>query len=530
MDQPVKNEIEELEDDTSPDRKLSSTPAAEGFNDGDDQAPSSSSGPQAAGKRPRGRPRKHPLPSTEPQSKIAKGRSKTGCITCRRRKKKCDETKPQCQNCRKNAVVCEGYPERVFWKSGREKAEAARQARAGTQPRELPTLVDGVENEIDRILLDHFVYKLSDRLTVNSGLPNRFPQSLLTMALHHKGLMHSLLCLSGHHLAEQDPRAFSERREYHYSLALRELASDNRMDERIFPRSAELIDDPSVAQMLTSCLHSIHRGENKGEYRPHSDVGRLQALHHSSPSSEFRQYLYEFFNYRETVGSVNPLEGRSLKNYDDFKLPFVLQHAAGLLLGVCDQLFGLISKITRIRDIIRIRKHQGIDPLVDYPMLSEAVSLDSTIRAWVTPRTEEPNKIIASQLYRQCTWIYLYRTIQPSRPTAKLSDAVEEGLSYLRQLPPEQETHGLVLLPLFLLGCAAFNVEQRPDIRRTFGMLKRYTNSTNIDIAREVVDRVWARMDASDESSWDWETITQDMGFDTLLTWESYPPPPRSQS
>lgn len=47
--------------------------------------------------RKRGRPRKHPLPMAGGQVKVAKGRSKTGCITCRRRKKKCDETKPACK-------------------------------------------------------------------------------------------------------------------------------------------------------------------------------------------------------------------------------------------------------------------------------------------------------------------------------------------------------------------------------------------------------------------------------------------------
>jgi hypothetical protein len=48
-------------------------------------------------KRPRGRPRKHPIQAVDPLSKVAKGRSKTGCITCRRRKKKCDEAKPRCK-------------------------------------------------------------------------------------------------------------------------------------------------------------------------------------------------------------------------------------------------------------------------------------------------------------------------------------------------------------------------------------------------------------------------------------------------
>jgi hypothetical protein len=48
------------------------------------------------GRRPRGRPRKHPKASPTTLAKPPKGRSKTGCRTCRRRKKKCDETKPIC--------------------------------------------------------------------------------------------------------------------------------------------------------------------------------------------------------------------------------------------------------------------------------------------------------------------------------------------------------------------------------------------------------------------------------------------------
>lgn len=36
-------------------------------------------------------------------------RSKTGCITCKQRKKKCDEAKPGCQNCRRNNLECGGY-------------------------------------------------------------------------------------------------------------------------------------------------------------------------------------------------------------------------------------------------------------------------------------------------------------------------------------------------------------------------------------------------------------------------------------
>jgi hypothetical protein len=47
-------------------------------------------------KKRRGRPRKNPQPSFIAGAKQPKGRSKTGCLTCRRRKKKCDENKPSC--------------------------------------------------------------------------------------------------------------------------------------------------------------------------------------------------------------------------------------------------------------------------------------------------------------------------------------------------------------------------------------------------------------------------------------------------
>jgi hypothetical protein len=49
-------------------------------------------------RRARGRPRIHPPRSPTTLSKQAKARSKTGCTTCRKRKKKCDETKPFCKH------------------------------------------------------------------------------------------------------------------------------------------------------------------------------------------------------------------------------------------------------------------------------------------------------------------------------------------------------------------------------------------------------------------------------------------------
>ncbi|KAG5983762.1 hypothetical protein E4U55_007227 [Claviceps digitariae] len=58
--------------------------------------------------------------STEDDGKgkkpAVKKRTKTGCLTCRKRRIKCDETKPRCKNCIKSKRPCEGYTQRVVFK------------------------------------------------------------------------------------------------------------------------------------------------------------------------------------------------------------------------------------------------------------------------------------------------------------------------------------------------------------------------------------------------------------------------------
>ncbi|KAH6675044.1 fungal-specific transcription factor domain-containing protein [Halenospora varia] len=46
-------------------------------------------------------------------------RSKTGCYTCRLRKKKCDEQKPFCLTCRSREILCYGYGEKPGWMYGK---------------------------------------------------------------------------------------------------------------------------------------------------------------------------------------------------------------------------------------------------------------------------------------------------------------------------------------------------------------------------------------------------------------------------
>ncbi|KAG9191664.1 hypothetical protein G6011_10398 [Alternaria panax] len=55
------------------------------------------------------------VPGSATNSKMRK-RTKTGCLTCRKRRIKCGEERPTCANCIKSKRQCEGYNQRVIFK------------------------------------------------------------------------------------------------------------------------------------------------------------------------------------------------------------------------------------------------------------------------------------------------------------------------------------------------------------------------------------------------------------------------------
>ncbi|KAI9706900.1 MAG: hypothetical protein M1820_004679 [Bogoriella megaspora] len=445
-------------------------------------------------RRGRGRPRKHP-PST---AIVAKGRSKTGCFTCRK--------------------------QRTYWKSGKQR----RVSLVISPPPELPLLVDGVETDTDRLFLDHFNINVSRVLTVLSEDGNPFRQLLLPMAIKHSGLMHSLLCLAGSHLVLKNPENYEyrSRRAHHFGQACIKLRTDEAMAAHMSGDSDMIIDDPVAASTLVLCLETIVNGDVQGQYRYHMDSARtiLQKQRgnpkYSMRDPEFQKFLHEVFLYHDIASSITNVGRYNVMMTENFQLPeFMIQPEAGALLGVVDGMFGILSKIRQIRDRVRDRRTHNLMPLVNFEILSEAQAVDVALRQWTCAHIPGTPRYIASLLYRQTTWIYLRRTVLADQdPDEKLHIAVKEGLDLLGQLAPDDSTQSIVLMPLFLLGCTAYKAEFRPEISQAFDRLQAYSELGNIKYARQIVEHIWDKMDKGHKDVWDWETIISKMGYDFLIT------------
>ncbi|GKZ19326.1 hypothetical protein AbraIFM66951_005555 [Aspergillus brasiliensis] len=80
------------------------------------------------------------------RSKPKQSKSRNGCGTCKKKRLKCDETKPTCIQCRKRNATCEGYTKEFKWRNlyGQENLVGGTNASANTQkaiscqPNEIP--------------------------------------------------------------------------------------------------------------------------------------------------------------------------------------------------------------------------------------------------------------------------------------------------------------------------------------------------------------------------------------------------------
>ncbi|KAK4140446.1 uncharacterized protein C8A04DRAFT_39902 [Dichotomopilus funicola] len=395
-------------------------------------------------KRPRGRPRKHPLLPHLTANKVTKGRSKTGCLTCRKRKKKCDEAKPRCMNCEKNAVVCEGYPEKQIWKSGKEKAEEERLKGRGFPSITMRPLFHGLETAEDRIFWKHYNEHLSTVLTVEGEHKNAFKDMMIPIAVKHQGLMHSILSLASKHLDLETPyglnilktnpsttaHALKERSLYHHHQSRLKFYHDIESTNVTSNTDDKTLVAARYGQMLCFLLEALVEGSPRGEHRLHLSGYRNLVSTSPPEDSDFLSFIAEIFQYHIYADGL--IHAAVKKNTLDAPLPSIPTVHQPRLIGVADGLLGFLPQITAIRNRIRSKVMAQVDVAVDYEDLYPAYDLDCAIQEWTPQWPPGDNRDQVSLLYKQMLWIYLNRAIYlpvSSPPSSMASSAA--SLSFI---------------------------------------------------------------------------------------------------
>jgi hypothetical protein len=93
---------------------------------------------------------------------------------------------------------------------------------------------------------------------------------------------------------------------------------------------------------------------------------------------------------------------------------------------------------------------------------------------------------------------------------------VSDAVILLDHFTPRDFSQTLLLAPLIVIGCAAFETEKQDVVRRAIGGVKLHMKDKNTGAILGVPKKVWRLMDAKDERSWDWQSIAYHTGMGFL--------------
>lgn len=219
--------------------------------------------------RPEARPGKFPT-----KFRIRHPRSKTGCVTCRRRKKKCDEIHPKCDGCMRNGLDCSWPPgpgaeepsPKPHCQGRRELVENEVDKRTGSDEQRTPLHVHRVSSIIiegitsnSYLLFQHYLTDTAPMIFTSVLSPNPFITCVLPLAQTNPLLMHAMLAVSGSHLSYKlgesvDIQAATRR---HYVQVLQGVqklivAGNRSLDVGIFLLVIAMLCEYEVSKVVAS--------------------------------------------------------------------------------------------------------------------------------------------------------------------------------------------------------------------------------------------------------------------------------------
>ena len=304
-------------------------------------------------------------------------------------------------------------------------------------------IFNGLETPEDMIFWRHYNDHLSAVLTVEGEHKNAFKDILVPIATRHQGLMHSILALSSKHLDYETPygvnflkkhpgidvESLQRRADYHHERAMERLYEDMGRQENKEDPDFRIVLAARYGQMLCLLLESLIEGNPRGEHRVHLQAYQTLIQHSPPEDAALLGFIMEFFQFHIFADEL-------IRFPDMHKARLATEDWAPLapiyparLLGVADGLFNYLSKITSIRNRIRVNIASQVDPVVDYTSLYRAAEIDAAIRDWAPQWPPGDSRDRVSLLYKQMMWVYLFRTIYPPSGLSTLGSAATSSPS-----------------------------------------------------------------------------------------------------
>ena len=499
------------------------------------------------------------------------GRVRSGCLTCKARKKKCDgqasAQDERCRSCVRLGLVCEQQPlrkvvapraprrkgsvaavrvgaEAESRSNNTDRASSASQA-GGTPP---PTREDADDfrhsrslarsspcgelacepgsssllwGGLERILLRYFLDHVAPICGILPQDGARFCSVLLPMAFIDSSLLHALFSYASAHLAHFDadsaptiPVTPQARLEFD-SQVTRGLAE-------AITRNA--VSETTVASALVTSTAKVIGGDTSRWLLHLEGAGHL--INHLGPSKLLQTndgaFLLRYFAYHHIMASLSTRRRTMVDDVlwiQDANAPV---RAADSCMGLSHHIFRHMAAASNfIADTADMGPSSCPDQRARETLRAEDMA--QALRAQDLHIQVEPAdsytdaQIHHAEAFRFAALFYLYRHLLRFSDAGavyklRMQDCVGRILHHVEQVPANLGLEIGLLFPLFMAGVGGCDdAETTRYVRDRLARIEAWTKFRHISRARELLEMLW------DSGRTDWEAILQELDWTLSL-------------
>ncbi|KAH6625911.1 putative Zn(II)2Cys6 transcription factor-like protein [Boeremia exigua] len=457
----------------------------------------------------------------KPRQRKFAPRSRTGCLTCRARRKRCDNRRPTCDNCTRLNLSCDWQAQRKLIQESSPSSSSSPEEVIESVPDSLGCwdLLPGDAGAERQHLLQYYIEKFVPSVSVATTPTSFYTALYMPWAFQTEGMLDAILALSSAQLARRTDD--KDRASHLRTVSLRhQRLCSGFIKDRLSPSGQPLRDTYQVVAiiLLLVGLEALKGNKSTTWIQQLKCVRKI--LDTLSPEQSIVDCvevdsLHRHFTYHYAMASVMsqvsasattpaPSLEHDLLPMLNVAMPLTIDPLMGIAYQMCD----LISKIQYV-----------VNPDPAFPQLTEATfnAIESGIQAWTyeSPFASGVDLPVALDLialaesYRLSALIQLYRNSQAH--ASLVPGCAARAMEFIMRIPPGSPAESSLLYPIFMAGA---ELDSEVAIDRLTKRLKDISDRNryeNIDSVQKVLKEVWRpKLEGGTRRCWE----------DVLREWE----------
>ncbi|CAG8088823.1 unnamed protein product [Penicillium olsonii] len=480
-------------------------------------------------------------------------RSRGGCLRCKSRKKKCDESHPRCSDCRRLNLTCQ-WPASATQTDPiiLELSDAADSTCSPDSPDNAPiddangglsmpsptSSFDADEfiatlfphplpektaprllldrplvianphlcTEEDRSLFNHYVHVVSRALCRSNTDQNPFLVTLLPLAAASNAVTSIILALSGCHWKRVYPGI--------WGCALRRQGQAiTKVNELLGCSDKRSIFEACVTVLLL-CLTELFDGTSKvWKWHLKAASAILKSGAFPSIASNEWEFCMSLFHYLDSMSTISRCKAPLLPTTDGQNdLPTPRRRNSLPELGQSDSteaIYGIPPALLDLLGMINVlanHRSRRVDELSEIGFRASATHIEDEIDEWRASydRTisEKSDTQSATTAFEWAIRLRLHQIVEGYEVLHEFVEkAVETILECVQDVPYASRLEGCLLFPLVIAGSSSLAIERRMAVKERLMVMENTLGFSHIHHARQLLEAVW-KANATSDLNW----------------------------